>query len=223
MGNDGGSNHFRVGETVALRYITRNGKPGMSWPFRVVSDTEDLVALHIPAGATYARWGRSLSPPLQRASLEPKTWRREILRLMYPGRNHSIWLFWAEEEGEREFSAYYVNFEEPFRRTPIGFDTNDHTLDIVVTPTLSWRWKDEPEFEERVRQGIYTPELARMIRKEARTVVEAIERCEAPFSDGWEKWQPDPTWEVPVLPEGWDSAPAMQWEDRVKAYGDARG
>ena len=38
-----------------------------------------------------------------------------------------------EDEGGR-FSGYYVNFEEPYRRTGIGFDTNDHTLDILVTP-----------------------------------------------------------------------------------------
>jgi len=27
-----------------------------------------------------------------------------------------------------------VNMEEPFRRMMLGVDTNDHTLDVMVTP-----------------------------------------------------------------------------------------
>ena len=26
----------------------------------------------------------------------------------------------------------------------------------------------------------------------------------APWPTGWEKWRPDPAWELPELPDGWD-------------------
>lgn len=46
--------------------------------------------------------------------------------------------------GYARADARYVNIEEPWQRTPIGFDSRDHLLDIVVTVDLStWHWKDE--------------------------------------------------------------------------------
>ena len=41
-----------------------------------------------------------------------------------------------------EFLGWYVNLEEPFRRTPLGFDVRDLQLDILVDPERKWRWKD---------------------------------------------------------------------------------
>ena len=219
----GDERRFEPGECVVLRYITRDGRAGMSWPFRVVVDREDLVALHIPAGATYNRWRQRPVPGERRGVLEPVEWRREVLRLMFPGRGRSIWLFWSSHNGERTFATYYVNFEEPFRRTSIGFDTNDHTLDIVVAPDLTWHWKDEDDFSERVRTGIYSEELAELVRTEAEDVIEAIAGRKPPFSGEWEEWRPEPAWEVPVLPEGWEHVPVAQWALRTRAYGDAAG
>jgi predicted RNA-binding protein associated with RNAse of E/G family len=131
----------------------------MSWPFTVVEDREDLIALYIPKGALYKRFRRlSIAEARERGysvALDDEVWRRDVLRLMYPGAHHSIWVFWEREGDERRHTAYYVNMEEPFRRTSIGFDTNDHMLDIMVTPDLEWRWKDEDELAERVEQGVF--------------------------------------------------------------------
>ena len=212
---------FRPGDEVVLRYVTRDGKPGMSWPYRVVEDRDDLVALHIPAGTTYLRWARApvsgASPP----ELRPEVWRREVLRLMFPDRNHSVWLFWSVEAGERRFTSYYVNFEEPFRRTAIGFDTNDHMLDIVVSPERDWRWKDKDDFEERVRNGTYTAALADLVWEESARVIAAIEEGLPPFAGEWEDWHPDPANPAPVLQDGWQHEPVAQWALRRAAYGDA--
>lgn len=214
---------WRPGDVVALRYITRDGKPGMSWPYRVVEDRDDLVALYIPRGAVYKRWGAD--PSTGRRTLVDGEWRRDVLRLMFPGAHHSIWLFWEHDDahdgaGRRTFSSYYVNMEEPFRRTPIGFDTNDHMLDIVVTPDLRWAWKDEDVMADRVRQGVYPSEFAAFVRAEGERVVGAIERRASPFSDGWETWTPDAAWDTPALPPTWDAVPATLWERRHWAYGD---
>ena len=208
------------GEAVVLRYITtRDGHPGASWPCRVVVDRDDLLALYIADGTIFKEWQPSPSAPDRR--LVDTRWRADVLRLMFPGRWHSVWLSWLPEEGGR-FRGYYVNFEEPFRRTPIGFDTNDHTLDIVISPELRWRWKDEEDFAERVRRGIYSEAFAAEVRAEAQRVVAAIEARRSPFSDGWERWQPDPAWDTPTLPPTWDTEPAALWERRPWAYPAAR-
>lgn len=206
------------GEVAILRYITRSGQPGMSWPCRVVEDREDLLALFIPRGATYMRWGVDEDGGRR---LVPARWREDVLRLMFPGEPYSIWLFFREREDGQAFAGYYINMEEPYRRTPIGFDTNDHTLDVVVDAQLEWRWKDEDEFAERVRQGIYSEEFAAATRARATAVVEALERRGSPFSDGWESWAAEPSWEPLEMPAGWDVEPATLWERRHWAYGDA--
>ncbi|MCA9856986.1 MAG: DUF402 domain-containing protein, partial [Dehalococcoidia bacterium] len=127
---------WQPGDEVVLRYITRQERPGMSWPARVVEDRDDLLALFIPNGAVTKQWRGvrdSMGQPVTR-ELVDIPWRRDTLRLMYPGEDYSIWLSWRDEDGERVFHGYYINVEEPFRRTPIGVDTNDHTLDVVVQP-----------------------------------------------------------------------------------------
>ena len=82
---------WQRGDCVTLRYLTRDGRPGMAWPFTVVLDTEDLVALFIPAGSVYKRWGADAAG---RRALVDAAWRDDVLRLMFPGRGYSIWLFW---------------------------------------------------------------------------------------------------------------------------------
>ena len=211
------------GETVALRYITRDNKPGMAWPATVVRDSEELTALFIPAGATYKKWAMVPTTgadgrPLRR--LEDTLWRRDTLRLMYPGAHHSIWLSWTGAGADRQLHCYYINLEEPFRRTPISLDTNDHTLDVVVEPDLTWRWKDEEEFATRTAQGVFSAEFAAFARTEAESVIARLEARQSPFCDGWESWVPDPTWSCPTLPEGWDTLAATVWERRVWAYGE---
>ncbi|MEE8336677.1 MAG: DUF402 domain-containing protein [Dehalococcoidia bacterium] len=219
----GSERRWQPGETVVLRYITRDGRPGMAWPYHVVEDRDDLLALHIPRGAIYKRWQPA---PLAEVAgyraarrLNDTVWRRDMLRLMFPGQHHSVWLFWSED-GERRFSTYYINMEEPFRRTSIGFDTNDHTLDVVVTPDRAWRWKDEEEMTERVELGVYSAEFAEAVRAEGERVIATLERRGSPFSDGWEQWTPDSGWGLPELPEGWDEVPSTLWERRVWAYGE---
>jgi hypothetical protein len=190
----------------------------MSWPCRVVVDRPDLVALFIPRGATYMRWVAAGDGSRR---LEPGAWRRDVLRLMFPETPFSVWLFWEHGQGGRRFSSYYINMEEPFRRSPVGFDTNDHALDIVVAPDFSWRWKDEDELSARVRDGIYSEPFAAEVRSAALAVLGLVERRASPFADGWETWEPDPAWEVPVLPDTWASAPVILWPRRTWAYLDA--
>jgi hypothetical protein len=80
----------------------------------------------------------------------------------------------------------------------------------VVAPDLSWRWKDEDEFTERLAhpEHYWVPDSA-AVRAEGRRVIEQAEAGEFPFDGTWCDFAPDPAWPVPtVLPEGWDRPPA---------------
>jgi len=218
-----GAERWQPGDEVVLRYITRQERPGMSWPARVVEDRDDLLALYIPEGATTKQWRGvrdAMGQPVSR-ELVDIPWRRDTLRLMYPGADHSIWLSWRREAGERVFHGYYLNMEEPFRRTEIGVDTNDHTLDVVVAPDLSWVWKDDDQLTERAAHGVYVPAFAEHLRERARLALKRLDARENPFDGAWLEWQPDGGWSIPRLPEGWDDLPATLWPDRRSAYGDA--
>ena len=205
---------FSPGAEVVVRYITRLGSTvGMTWPFRVVRDDDDLLALWLPRGSLGRLWRNS---PGQARELVEGEWRRDTLRLMYPGKPYSVWLFW---EGEpRRFTTYYVNFEEPFRRTPVGFDTNDHTLDMVVAPDLTWTWKDRDEFEALGVSGHFSMEFSETVEAASREVLELIESGAAPFDGSWVGWAPPSDWTVPVLHPRWQEEPPTPWSRREWAY-----
>ena len=97
-----------------------------------------------------------------------------------------------------------MNFQEPFRRTALGFDTMDNVLDIVIAPDGSWRWKDEEELAEAVRNGLFTAQEATDFRAWGVKAVDRIVSKSPPFHRDWEGWRPDPDWPMPELPEGWD-------------------
>jgi uncharacterized protein len=212
------------GDVVALRYLTTDGRLEMGWPCRVVEDSPALLALFIAAGSRYrAGPKRSAAEKLsmQRVALPPDeyVWRSDTLRLMFPGRHHSVWLFWPREGAVRRFSGYYVNMEEPFRRTASGFDTQDHTLDINVAPDLTWKWRDTESLDEHVKHGFYTESLASEVWNEGRRAIGEIDRREHPCLNGWHDWQPDPAWTIPDLPPEWSTVPVSLWEKHYWAYG----
>jgi predicted RNA-binding protein associated with RNAse of E/G family len=129
-----------------------------------------------------------------------------VLILYHPGDAHSVWLFWRQ--GELTLRNWYINLEAPWRRSPVGFDTRDHTLDLIVAPDLrSWEWKDEDELAWAQEAGRFSAAEAQAIRVEGERVLERIRRRAPPFCDGWERWEPDPAWTVPTLPVAWRVRP----------------
>jgi hypothetical protein len=209
---------------VVVRYITTDGRIEMCWPCRVVEDRDDLVALFIAAGSRYKAGPKKTAAEkrrLPRTRLPPDeyVWRNDTLRLMIPGRSHSVSVSWQTQAGARAVLKYFVNMEEPFRRTAVGFDTQDHTIDIEVTPQLAWRWRDEQELANHVAEGFYTDELAEAARLEGKQTIAAIQRLEHPCTRGWSEWTPPPEWQVPSFVAGWDTTPPTFWDKRQWAYG----
>lgn len=213
---------WNPGDVVAIRYLTRDGRPGMSWPARVVEDRPDVLALFVPEGATYKVWGQ-VTPPDGGApvrGLVDGRWRRDTLRLMFPERHHSVWLSWDRTPEGRTFHGYYVNMEEPYRRSAIGVDTNDHALDIVVEPDMTWSWKDADELDRRGETGTYFPDFVTRVHEEGRRALVDLEARAFPYDGTWVEWEPEATWDIPALPATWDSAEPVVWPDRLAAYRD---
>jgi predicted RNA-binding protein associated with RNAse of E/G family len=202
------TNRFQPGQTIVVREV-RGGKLYGIRPETVVRDTSELLAIYLPPGTIwkwpYTRTGEKLTVR-DKANLEwilkDNVWADHRLRLVIPDNCYSVLLFWDLDNWHMQ--RWYINLEEPFRRNVYGFDYTDQFLDIVIKPDLSsWQWKDEDEFAEAVEIGLISIEKADAIRSEGERVAKWIQSGESPFN-GWEKWRPDPSWGVPVLPEGWD-------------------
>jgi hypothetical protein len=179
--------------TDAVWRDVHRGRVWRAQACRVVEETRELVALWIPAGAPAKIPRGGLRIPGEEWELEDAAPTREQVCVARPGRAHSIFLFWGED-GELEH--WYVNFERPLQRTPVGFDTFDEKLDLIVRPDGSYSWKDEDELEQAAAVGLLDPVA---VRAEAARVLD-----EWPFPTGWETWRPDPAWPMPQLPEGWE-------------------
>jgi len=175
----------------------------------VVRDDPDLIALYWPAG-TPQKVPKGRLAPKELLSTEPVALRdckwvnTDVLMLAMPGTAHAVYAMW--EKGHSSFGCWYIDLQEPLRRTPIGFDTMDHLLDIVVSPDRSeWRWKDKDEFMEAVAIGVFSVKEACAIRTEGERVIGLLRAGESPFCDGWERWSPPAEWEIPAFPAGWDT------------------
>jgi hypothetical protein len=110
------------------------------------------------------------------------------------GAAHALGHFWNDASGE--FLGYYVNLQAPLRPTPLGYDSFDHVLDVVVKPDGTWQWKDEDEFVEAVDLGIFTPSEAAAIRSEGERVIASLP---ALIPTGWEAWRPGASWSARTL------------------------
>lgn len=201
----------KPGETIVMRYLDVTRREIFhAAPCRIVVDSVDLVVLFLADGTNCMmakRLDGGHSVALGPHVLQPTTWHRDLLTLMYPGRAHSISLFW--DVAPKRFVFWYVNLEEPFWRTAIGFDAVDHLLDIVIRPDFSWHWKDEDEFSEAVETGLFSSSRADEIRAEGRAVLDQLAKRRAPFNEPWHEWVPDRAWGLPSLPERWDKLPGF--------------
>jgi hypothetical protein len=200
---------FSPGDQVAVRAIWY-GRISHARPFTVAHDDDDLIALYIEPGAVCKSLTAEGAPKnswndlllAREWSLHDVVWKwSRVLMLARPGRWSSIWGFWGEQGGEP--LAWYVNLEEPMRRTDVGFDTRDLQLDLVVMPDHTWTWKDEAEFEEMIDLGLITQQEAETVRAEGEAVIAEIARGDEWWL-AWKDWAPDPSWPVPTLPDGWD-------------------
>jgi uncharacterized protein len=197
---------WEIGQVILLRGVW-HGVIHWACPARIVQDTPELVAVYWVAG-TPTMLPRQRTIPqdflTNNIRLYPSQWKgTDVLMLVTPGASHSVELMW--EAGTNRMRHWYINLQEPLRRTRQGFNSMDHMLDIVISPDQStWQWKDEDEFNEAVAIGVYSKEEALDIRKEGEKVIADLLAGKSPFCDGWENWRPPARWEIPPLSQGWD-------------------
>ena len=205
---------FPLGRTVVLQEVWCD-RVWAARPMRVVADEADRVALWFPRGTRWMapiddptrEWdgdrGKRLAACAARGEWTHREleWDVDTLVLTCPDDWHAVWVSWLP--GWQPW-GWYVNLQQPLSRSAIGFETMDLALDVIVELDRSWRWKDEDELETFVDCGVFGPELAGRLRAEAERVLRRLEHDEPPFAERWHDWRPDPGWELPRLPEGWE-------------------
>ncbi len=201
---------WKAGDQVVWR-SRPFGRIGYVMPVTVVVDTPALTVLFQAPGSICKRprgpragpHGRSLLIDQWDGAHEDRLWfGQPNLRLHIWGTSHTIirsWNFVSEcAEG------WYINLEAPWRRTSIGFDTQDLVLDITVTDDCSsWAWKDEDELAWSINQGRFSKEQAAAIRAEGVRVIAALQTRAWPFQDDWFAWRPNLQWSIPIVTQNW--------------------
>jgi predicted RNA-binding protein associated with RNAse of E/G family len=201
--------HFRAGQTILFREIWQD-RVWSARPEIVVQDRPELTASYLPHG-TLLKQPRT--PDGGRVTVENRVRAEWVLqdvewvwggrlRLSIPGSHYSVLIFRNPEDGSQQ--SWYINLEDTIRCTVLGYDYIDQLLDIILSPDLStWHWKDENELDEAVRFGLITAEKAAAMRTEGKKTVKWLQSGISPFN-GWEDWRPNPSWQIPTLPVGWD-------------------
>jgi hypothetical protein len=208
---------FVPGETVVRREVLL-GEVWFAMPTICVLDSDDLLVLYLPPGTRFGFPRHGAFPAGRHPWLGRHThWRGHgKLMLHQPGVAHAVDVFWAgeqpslgfaEDTATRSFAGWYFNLQDPFRRTAQGIDTLDHELDLWWPATSpSYIWKDVELFEQRVAEGRY-PGFDDEIRAEARRIAAALDAGQRWWDEAWSVWEPDPSWTVPTLPDGWEAVP----------------
>ena len=81
-----------------------------------------------------------------------------------------------------------MNLQSPLRRFAAFVKAFSFTTTfwiLVVSPDMSWTWKETDEFEALIAHGFFSAEQEASIRDEAARMVRTIESVGRPFCDGW--------------------------------------
>ena len=190
----------RPGETIVRRDVWR-GRPVVGWGGNVVCDDDDLLALYMPTESPLAFAPDFFGGPHPWSGRD--RWSGHgVLQLQRPGEMHALWVFW--DGPARALRTWYVNIQEPFRRTALGFDTQDLELDIVVRLDGSWSYKDDEELDEWIERGRWTAAEVAAIRAEGARLGAELDAGRRWWDEHWAEWVSDPAWPAPTLPEDWD-------------------
>ncbi|WP_207193248.1 DUF402 domain-containing protein [Myceligenerans indicum] len=197
---------FEPGSTVVRREIMR-GEPWIAIPQICVHDDGDLLVTYTPGGARFGYPESGTFPVGEHPwKLAGSTywWGHGRLELHWAGVEHSLFLFW--EGAEREFQGWYFNLEDAPRRTPIGFDTLDHELDVWwAADAETYEFKDVEDFE--TTGPARYPGRMEQIRAEGARIAALLDARDHWWDKAWADWTPDASWTAPDLPANWATVP----------------
>lgn len=202
-----------AGQEFVWHYRRRSWQPGMpetAFPMRVVRDDErglvswlapDTVGL-VPE-RTDGRGRRDDKATMFTAARRQGrgAWSGHgNVRIIPTGTPWSVWLFRTGPEPAAPLSSWYLNPEDPARRTDTDLVTSDLVLDLVITPDRSVAFKDRDELVLAVEQARFTAAEAAEIETFGARAEESFRDADWPFDDEWTHWSPPAEWSVPVLP-----------------------
>ncbi|BCY11031.1 DUF402 domain-containing protein [Actinoplanes sp. L3-i22] len=205
---------FGVGTTVVRRDVL-NGRVWTAAAHRVLHDDgHKLVLVSWPGTVGYAlttwiQWltdGNSRSRPQAVADLAAGTW--ELGQWVW--RDTAV-VTWIGLDPDLSLQAYLpvdggptqwkINFERPVTRTPIGIDTCDLLLDLMVDPIAGrWRWKDADEYAQARTLGLISDADDERVRAARKRAVALAESGDGPLAEDWSQWRVPDDWSLPVLP-----------------------
>lgn len=191
-------------QSIVWRHIYR-GQVRWAIPNLLIEETpEHIVSLLLPgtvckAPTTYSHVGY-VQQLLKGTVVGDHVWHTRRCLMIAPfGEAHTLSLHWDHASGA--FLGWYVNLQEPMRRSRFGYDSFDQMLDIWIEPDGTWSWKDWDELVEAEQVGLFSASEAAAIRAEGERVIASLGTR---LPTGWEGWQPDPAWALPAVPEGWN-------------------
>jgi hypothetical protein len=196
------------GQEIVARQIW-HGRPVFGIPLIVIEDTAEHLVTYTAPGAPFGFTDAPFPTP---DGLHPRRhggseWvGHGVVEVTRWDSDYSVMHFWRGSN--RTFAAWYLNIQEPLRRTSIGYDTQDLELDVVIYPNGRWDLKDDELLDVWVARGRWTAEDAAGIRATGRQIVdEVVERGDRWWGQDWSGWVPDARWAVPSLPPEWADLP----------------
>jgi hypothetical protein len=185
---------FRQGDVVMRREVVR-GTPHLIYPVRVVEDAGDRLTVFLASGTPLSSpvgswpWSEEGHPWAARGRWEG----HGVLQILSAVEPFSTWVFWDGQE--RNLDAWYINLQEPFRRTPDGIDSQDLELDFVVAPDGSWHKKDDELLDVWVVKGRWTADEVARIREIGARVETQLRTGKHRWDERWATWKPPKHWE----------------------------
>lgn len=215
---------FARGAGVALRGVRdfgpRHGVAvGYAVAGTVVLDSDDLVVVAtLPGSDLRVRAGQGDGPNAR--IVLPAAWDGTYVERVWQGprvvrvhRRGDRWSVWRWHDGERWTPDWYGNLESPWRRSALGFETQDWALDVVgrgdpVAGPWEVGFKDEDELAWMVGCGHVTEAHAGHVRRVGAVLRQRAQDAGWPFDADWDAWLPDAGWTATALPGGWERLPA---------------
>jgi predicted RNA-binding protein associated with RNAse of E/G family len=187
--------HFLPGERVLIREVL-NRKVWTVRPVMVIEDSEDQFVSYLSSGTLidfpvdveHGEKGFSMWLSGEWELDKKEFYAPGTLRIAPKGKPFEVFATVIAKEG---VTSWYVNFQEPLRRQPHGFDTMDETLDLIVSREFtSWHRQDEDELKMAVAMGFYSQEDAERLLDNCSVVEEQLANGLVPWDRSWHDWSP---------------------------------
>jgi hypothetical protein len=200
---------WHSGEVIVWREVLNDGRPWAAHTVYVVEDTDKHLVTYIPTGTPFGFAAGEFPTPDGKHPWQGRAgWTGHgRLAIQRPDDDCAVFVFW--HGAERSVKSWYINLQEAFRRTPIGFDTQDLELDLVVELNGTFEFKDADVMAERIAEGRFDADQVAAIEKIGDGLADRLRDGQMWWDSAWAGWIPDPSWTPVALPAGWVDVPTV--------------